>query len=71
MGYIKAMEERLNMRLIERQVGGKYGGGAVLSEDARTFLNKYEALESGINVIVGERFNKIFKVNGCKGGTYV
>lgn len=42
MGYIKAVEERLNMRLIERQVGGKCGGGAVLNEDARTFLNKYE-----------------------------
>lgn len=26
-GYIKAMEERLGMKLVERQTGGKNGGG--------------------------------------------
>lgn len=64
-GYIKAMEERLGMKLVERQTGGKNGGGgAVLTEDARTFLKKYEAMERGIQELVDERFNEVFKARG-------
>ncbi len=63
-GYIKAMEERLGFKLIERQTGGKNGGGATLTEEAKTFLEKYEELEMGIREIVDERFRKIFKDNG-------
>lgn len=60
-GYIKAMEERFGFRLIERRTGGRDGGGATLTEEAREFLKKYEALEFGINEIVDERFNSIFR----------
>ncbi len=63
-GYIRAMEERLNIKLLERQTGGKDGGGATLTEDAREFLKKYEALESGIQEIVDERFKYIFTDDG-------
>lgn len=62
-GYIKAMEERLGFKLIERQTGGRNGGGATLTEEAREFLRKYEAMERGINEIVDKRFNDIFKTN--------
>src|SRR5271169_4443007 len=63
-GYIKAMEERLGFKLIEHQTGGKNGGGATLTEEAKKFLKKYEELEMGIREIVDERFRKIFKDNG-------
>lgn len=59
-GYIKAMEERLGIKLIERQTGGKNGGGAVLTQEAREFLKKYKAMETGIVEIVDERFKKYF-----------
>lgn len=59
--YIKNMEERLGIQLVERQTGGKNGGGATLTEEARRFLRKYEAMERGINEIVDERFREIFK----------
>jgi molybdate transport system regulatory protein len=62
-GYIKAMEERLGFRLIERQTGGRNGGGAILTEGAREFLKKYGALEHGIREIVDKKFNDIFKAN--------
>jgi len=65
--YIKAMEERIGMRLVERHAGGKHGGGATLTQDAREFLIKYETLESGIKEIVDMKFKKIF----IKGGPYV
>lgn len=60
-GHIKAMEERLGVKLIERQTGGKNGGGAVLTKDARKFLEKYEALEKGMQELVDDKFKKIFK----------
>src|SRR5574340_176280 len=60
-GYIKAMEERLGFKLIERQTGGKNGGGATLTEEAKIFLRKYEELEMGIREIVDVKFGKIFK----------
>ncbi len=59
--HIKAMEERLGMKLVDRQAGGKNGGGAALTDDARTFLKKFEAMEEGIREIVDEKFKKIFK----------
>lgn len=61
-GYIKAMEERLGFKLIERQTGGRNGGGALLTDEAREFLKKYAAMEKGIRELVDERFNKVFKV---------
>lgn len=59
-GYIKAMEERLGFRLVERQTGGRNGGGAILTKEARRFLRKYEDMETGIMELVDERFRDIF-----------
>lgn len=58
--YIKVMEEKLGIRLLDRQAGGKSGGGAALTEEAREFLRKYEALEEGIKELVDERFKEVF-----------
>jgi molybdate transport system regulatory protein len=59
-GYIKAMEERLGFKLVERRAGGRNGGGAMLTSDARLFLKKYETLEKGIQELVDERFRETF-----------
>jgi molybdate transport system regulatory protein len=64
--HINAMEERLGVKLVDRQTGGRNGGGAALKADARKFLKKYEALEKGIQEIVDKRFRTIFK-----GGSHV
>lgn len=64
--YIKAMEERLGVSLVERQAGGRNGGGAVLTKEAREFLRKYEIMEEGIREFVDKKFKNIFK-----GGSYV
>lgn len=58
--YIKAMEKRLGISLVETQAGGKNGGGAVLTKEARKFLKKYELLEEGINEFVDKRFRDVF-----------
>jgi molybdate transport system regulatory protein len=59
--HIKAMEERLGVKLVERQTGGRNGGGAVLTNDARKFLKKYAALEKGIQEVVDEKFKRVFR----------
>jgi molybdate transport system regulatory protein len=60
-GHIKAMEDRLGVTLIKRQTGGKNGGGALLTDDARAFLKKFEEMEEGIRELVDEKFKKVFK----------
>lgn len=60
-GHIKAMEERLGIKLVERHAGGKNGGGAALTDDARKFLKQYKLMEDDIREIVDKRFKKIFK----------
>jgi molybdate transport repressor ModE-like protein len=58
--HIKAMEERLGMRLVERQTGGKNGGGAVLTGGAREFLRRFEHMEDGLREVVDRKFEEIF-----------
>lgn len=65
--YIKVMEERLGMKLIERQVGGRNGGGATLTADAQWFLRQYEELEKDIEGLVDTKFRTVFKNNGRRG----
>ncbi len=60
--YINAMETRLGIRLVKRHTGGKDGGGAVLTKEAKEFLSKYEKLEQGINELINKKFKGIFYV---------
>ena len=59
-GHIKAMEDRLGIPLVERTVGGKNGGGAVITGEARQFLEKFALLERSIRVSADEKFQAIF-----------
>ncbi|GBD99308.1 molybdenum-pterin-binding protein MopA [bacterium BMS3Abin07] len=59
--YIKSMEDRLGIKLVERHAGGKDGGGSTLTGAARSFIDRYARLEQGIQEIVDERFRSIFE----------
>ncbi len=50
--YIKAMEERLRIKLVDRQAGGRNRGGATLTQEAKEFLRKYELLEEGVRELM-------------------
>jgi len=60
LSYIQNMEHRLSFQLVERHAGGKNGGGAHLTEDAKDLLLKYEKLERGINELLDLRFLEVF-----------
>jgi molybdate transport system regulatory protein len=62
-GYVKAMEKRLGVSLVETRAGGTDGGGATLTGAARQLLQRYEDLESGINELVDRRFKNVFEVS--------
>ncbi|MCK7494193.1 MAG: LysR family transcriptional regulator [Comamonadaceae bacterium] len=62
--YIKAMEERLGIRLVDRQSGGRNGGGAQLTGRPGEFLRGYEQLEEGIRGYVDQRFRSDRLSNG-------
>lgn len=59
--YIKTMEDRLGIKLVVRYVGGRNGGGALLTDEAREFLEKYKIVEEGLREIVDERFRHVFR----------
>lgn len=61
-GYIKAMEQRLGIPLVITQAGGKNGGGAVLTDEARTFILKYDKLDAYLRDMVDKRFGDIFRI---------
>lgn len=62
--YVKAMEERLGIPLVERRTGGKDGGGAALTREAREFLRRYELMEEGIRELVDRKFRRVFGESG-------
>ena len=63
LSYIQSMESRLGKVLVLRQAGGKNGGGASLTDDARNLLEKYRRLESGINEMLDKKFAEVFENN--------
>ena len=67
-GHIVAMEKRLGISLVVRQAGGKNGGGAALTQEAREFLRKFEALEEGLREFVDKRFSQLFHQENVEGG---
>ena len=58
--YIKAMEERLGVRLVECRAGGKGGGGAELTPEIKEFLSRYDTMDKDIRKAADERFKELF-----------
>ncbi len=64
--YIKAMEERLGIRLVDRHAGGRNGGGATLTDEARRFLQEYARLEDEMRSLADERFRDFLERMHCR-----
>jgi molybdate transport system regulatory protein len=60
LSFIQIMEQRLGKKLVERKTGGRHGGGATLTKDAKDFMKKYELLEAGINEMLDKKFQDVF-----------
>lgn len=59
-GKIKATEGRLGIKLLERDIGGRGGGGARLTEDARELLRRYNRYKKRVGACVQREYRSVF-----------
>jgi molybdate transport system regulatory protein len=52
--FIKTMEKRLGIKLIETKRGGKGGGGASLTDDAKKLLRDFEKITDAFEKLTGK-----------------
>ena len=58
--YIDAMEKRLGYTLVNRQKGGVSGGASSLTPQAMKMLDKFNALQQGMQEIIDDKFHELF-----------
>jgi len=60
-GFLKKMEMRGGVKLVETQIGGREGGGAKLTPQGKEFLRRYSAFREGLDEYIENKFKKVFK----------
>ena len=60
-GKIKATEKALGLKLLDVTTGGKGGGGAKLTHEARELVTSYNKYIQKMSLIAEKEFNNIFK----------
>lgn len=67
LSYTKAwnmilnLENGLGIKVLEKQIGGKDGGGSILTEEVRVLIRKFDEFEMEVGACITELFNKKFK----------
>jgi molybdate transport system regulatory protein len=59
-GKIKATEKALGIKLLEVTTGGKGGGGAVLTPEAKELILKYKHFSDKMSSLMEKEFRHIF-----------
>lgn len=59
-GLIKRAEESLGFPLTQRTIGGKGGGGSVLTEGAKELMMRYEAYKAACTQMADNLYNTHF-----------
>ena len=59
-GKIKATEKALGIKLLEVTTGGKGGGGATLTPEAKELISKYKQFNDKIASLMEKEFKHIF-----------
>lgn len=59
-GKIKATEKALGIKLLEVTTGGKGGGGATLTPDAKVLLLKYQKFTDRMTSLMEKEFKHMF-----------
>lgn len=60
-GKIKTTEKALGIKLLEVTTGGKGGGGATLTSDAKELIRKYQEYTDRITSLMEKEFKRIFR----------
>ncbi|KJS13756.1 MAG: hypothetical protein VR67_03100 [Peptococcaceae bacterium BRH_c8a] len=62
-GLINNLEARLGFKLLEREVGGSYGGGSSLTADAHKLIRQYDDFLQEADRELKDLFKKHFDKN--------
>jgi molybdate transport system regulatory protein len=57
-GAIKKIEKRAGFKIVDTKLGGKEGGGAQLTQQGKTFVDRVDSLLSDLNRMVEKRFKQ-------------
>lgn len=66
LSYTKAwnmilnLEKGLGIKVLEKQIGGKHGGGSILTSEIKEFMEKYVQFEVEVSQCITELFHKKF-----------
>lgn len=60
-GKIKATEKVLGIKLLEVATGGKGGGGATLTTEAKELISKYKKYTDRMAFLIEKEFKHIFR----------
>ncbi len=60
-GKIKATEKRLGVKLLDSSAGGRGGGGAKLTRDAKRILRRYNRYKTRVKACVEREYKAIFR----------
>lgn len=66
LSYTKAwnmilnLEKGLGIKVLEKQIGGKNGGGSTLTNEVRELIEKFDQFEMEVRDCITEIFNKKF-----------
>ncbi|HHT9104596.1 MAG TPA: winged helix-turn-helix domain-containing protein [Candidatus Wujingus californicus] len=60
-GKVKATEKALGAKLLNVTTGGKGGGGAVLTQEAKELLSNYKKYKKRIDILTEKEFKRFFK----------
>lgn len=61
LNMISCLEKGLDIKVLQKQIGGKDGGGSILTEEVIELIRKFDELETEVEECVTELFNKKFK----------
>jgi molybdate transport system regulatory protein len=57
---IQTLEERLGFPLLERRVGGEFGGGSKITPEAKKLMNNYERFHRDVKGAIEKIYRKHF-----------
>lgn len=58
---VRTAEEALGHKLLDSTIGGRHGGGALLTPEAEALLTAYQALREEVDAFARERFWEHFR----------
>lgn len=59
---LKEMEDRLGVKLTQRVVGGRSGGGAGLTPEGREYVRKFREFTAGLKDIAEQQYKQAFEL---------